>query len=104
MLSRVGPGCPGVLQFAASELHEGAFEVEESCPYHGIPSALGFWRVCGHRLPMEMFLNQPLIWPLLLTCLRLWGHVLQPKTWVMWPIGLYESLQVGVLVEFSKLF
>jgi len=54
---------------------------------------------------MEMFLNQPLIWPLPLP-VRGCGAVfaLQPQTWVMWPVGLHESLQVGVLVEFSKLF
>lgn len=52
-----------------------------------------------------MFLGQPWIWPSTLICLRLQAvFILQTRTWVIWPVGLYESLQVGELVDMSKIF
>lgn len=60
----------------------------------------GVWTQASHG----MFLNQPLIWPPSLICLRLQVEfTLQTKTWVMWPAG-YMTPRVGGLLEISKIF
>lgn len=82
---------------AASEADQLSSSCHSLCPR----VSEGVWAPASYG----MFLGQPWIWPSTLICLRLQAvFILQTRTWVIWPVGLWESLQVGALVDISKIF
>lgn len=92
---KVGWLYAGGVQLAASGPCCGALQAGQlpSCP---LPPGL---EGVSTQAPRGVGWGQPLTWPSPLTCWRL-----QTRTWATWPVGLDASLQVGALVEISKIF
>lgn len=93
-----------VLWFAVSGPHAAAFEVEDGRPQVA-PWALGLLRECGRKLPMECSGVPALELVLSVYLFAAAGLYLfcKPQLGSCGLRGLYESLQMGGLVEISEI-